>query len=185
MDRTFTFKISDYTLFIFLTIVLAFISCSTQIEQEIKETTAQTENAEPKKHQAITVAAIERISDEVYFDLIAETQNCLGEDLWLGGKLESTDKLVLSKSGAFSKTKVFTVTELTATGLRSNNTYLVNNNHNTLQAKYDNHGTIYLQLSNGQMQLKAYPSADPIVMAYQTNPEDGYYDGTVGHWSCN
>ncbi len=185
MDKTFTFKISDYTLFSILSFVLIFISCSTHIEQEIKETTAQTETTLPVKHKVITVAAIDKITDEVYFDLIANTQNCLGEDLWLGGKLVSKDKVILSNSGAFSKTKVFTVTELTATGLSSNNTYLVNDKYNTLHAKYDEKGTIYLQLSDGEILLKAYPSAAPIVMAYRSNSADGYYDGSVGHWSCN
>ncbi|WP_299817869.1 hypothetical protein [uncultured Pontibacter sp.] len=165
-----------------MALTFAFASCSTHIDKD-KDATASTETVAPQKPAAVTVAAIKRTSDEVYFDLIAETKNCLGENLWLGGKLESTDKVVLSNSGAFSKTKVFTVTELTATGLSSNNAYQVNSN-NTLQARYDNKGTIYLQLNDGQMQLKPYPSADPIMVAYQPNPNDGYFDGTLGRWSC-
>ncbi|MBC5993913.1 hypothetical protein [Pontibacter cellulosilyticus] len=184
MDKNFTSKFSDYTLFAYFFIALLLGACSTHVEQDKKESTAETETAAPQKHSAVTVAAIEKTADEVYFDLIAETDNCLGEDLWLGGKLESTDKVVLGNSGAFSKTKVFTVTELTATGLSTNNTYLVSNNNNLLQAKYDNKGTIYLQLRDGQMQLKAYPTAKPIVVAYQLDPEEGYYDGSLGNWRC-
>ena len=183
MDKNFTSKLSDYTLLASLFIALLFGACSTHVEQDKKETTAETDTAAPQENSAVTVAAIEKTADEVYFDLIAETDNCLGEDLWLGGKLESTDKVVLGSSGAFSKTKVFTVTELTATGLNTNNSYLVNSN-NLIQAKYDNKGTIYLQLRDGQMQLKAYPSAKPIVVAYHLDPEESYYDGSLGNWLC-
>lgn len=185
MKKKYTPKFSDYTLSAFFFIVLLLSACSTHVEPEKKKTSANTESVRtPEKVYAITVAAIEKTSDEVYFDLIAETNNCLGEDLWLGGKLESTEKVVLSNSGAFSKVKEFTVTELTATGLRSNNTYQVNSNNNLLLARYDNKSTIYLQLSDGQMQLKAYPSAKPIVIAYQPNPKDGYYDGSLSNWRC-
>ncbi|GAB3202859.1 hypothetical protein ABID22_001107 [Pontibacter aydingkolensis] len=184
MDKTFTSKISDYTSFFFFALVLFLPSCTTHVEQETEEATTTT-NFAPEKASLITVAAIERTADEVYFDLIAETDNCLGEDLWLGGKLQSTDKVVLSNSGAFSKTKEYVVTELTATGLNSNNTYQVNNNNNLIRAKYDNKSTIYLQLSDGHMQLKPYPSAAPIVVAYKTVPENGYYEGSLGQWRCN
>ena len=184
MRKIFTPKPSDYTLLASLFIALILGACSAHVEQDKKATVAENKDTTAKQVSAVTVAAIEQTADEVYFDLIAETNNCLGEDLWLGGKLESADKLVLSNSGAFSKTKVFTVTELTATGLSSNNTYQVSNNSDLLQAKYDNNGTIYLQLSDGQMQLKAYPSAKPIVVAYQPHAQHRYYDGTIGDWQC-
>lgn len=183
MDKSSTFRFSDYTLLALFFFVLTLGSCSTHVEQEVKATTSDQE-ATASETTAITVAAIEDQSDEVYFDLIAKTSNCLGEDLWLGGKLESSDNVQLSNSGAISKTKVYKVTELTATGLNTNNSYLVNNNTGTLQAKYDENGVIYLQLSEGKMQLKPYPSATPIVVAFQPNPEDGYFDGSVGRWSC-
>mgnify|MGYP005748531193 CR=1 FL=1 len=184
MNKTSTSKFSDYTLLIFLLIAFLFHSCSAHVEQDSKEAMAGTETEVPKKAIAVTVAAIKKTADEVYFDLIAETDNCLGEDLWLGGKLESADKLVVSNSGAFSKTKVFTVTELTATGLSTNKPYQVSDNSNLLQAKYDNKETIYLQLCDGQLQLKAYPSAKPIVVAYQPHTESSYYDGNLGDWRC-
>ncbi|MFD2514168.1 hypothetical protein ACFSRY_09845 [Pontibacter locisalis] len=181
MNKTSTLKFSDYTLLVLFSFALIFSSCSTHIEQEVKTAEAETEIMASKEVTAVTVAAIERPSDEVYFDLIANTSNCLGEDLWLGGKLESSDKVHLSKSGAISKTKVYEVTELTATGLNTNNNYLINNS-GTLQAKYDEKGVVFLQLNEGEIKLKPYHSAAPIVVAYQ--PEDGYFDGTLGRWSC-
>lgn len=182
MNRTYTPKFSDYTFIALFFFALTLGACSTHVEQDKK--TTEPEAVAAKEAASVTVAAIEQPSDEVYFDLIAKTSNCLGEDLWLGGKLESTDKVQLSNSGAISKTKVYKVTELTATGLNTNNSYLVNNNAGTLQAKYDEKGVIYIQLSEGKMQLKAYPSAAPIVVAYQPNPDDGYFDGSLGRWSC-
>ncbi|WP_439880640.1 hypothetical protein ACSX1A_15975 [Pontibacter sp. MBLB2868] len=185
MNKTFTPKFSDYTLLAFMFFAFALGSCSTHVEQEVKSTASEPEAVAAEQTTSVTVAAIEKSSDEVYFDLIAKTTNCLGEDLWLGGKLESTDKVTFSNSGAISKTKAYKVTELTATGLNTNNSYLVNNNAGTLWAKYDEKGVIYLQLSEGKMQLKAYPSATPVVVAYQPNPQDGERpDGTLGRWSC-
>ena len=186
MDIKFTLRTSAYILPALFLITTAFTSCSTQLREEEgrQESANTTTQAAAPKQNPVTIAAIEKTSDEVYFDLIAETDQCLGENLWLGGKLESTDKVVLSDTGAFSKVKEFVVTELTATGLNSNNLYQVNNS-NLLQAKYDEGGIIYLQLNTTQMQLRSYAKAEPIVVAYQPQAEESYFDGSLSNWRCN
>ncbi|ARS36884.1 hypothetical protein [Pontibacter actiniarum] len=186
MTKIFTSAISDLNRLVFLLLPLSLLaSCSTRVEPKLGEQQEATAAVvAPKEVPAVTVAAIENTSDEVYFDLIAKTSNCLGEDLWLGGKLESESKAMLAKSGALSQHKIYKITELTATGLNSNSSYLVNNKAHTLRAVVDKEGVIYLQLSQGQLQLMPQANEKPLVLAYQPNPSDGRYDGMVGRWSC-
>ncbi|MDX5436756.1 MAG: hypothetical protein LPK03_06145 [Pontibacter sp.] len=188
MNKISTPVFSDLNPLVFLILpLLMMFSCSPRVERETDkqqdmEATATTVG--PKDVPTVTVAAIENQSDEVYFDLIANTSSCLGEDLWFGGKLESYNKALLANSGAFSQQKVYRITELTATGLNSNNSYLVNNKANTLRAVVDKDGTIFLQLSQGQLQLVPQEKSKPVVLAYQPKATDGYLDGSVGRWSC-
>jgi hypothetical protein len=182
MNKISTLKFSGYIFSFIFFILLTLGSCSTHVEQDLK--TKEPEAISKADKNTVTIAAIEKPTDEIYFDLIAKTYNCLGEDLWLGGKLESSDDVKLSKSGAISKTKVYKVTELTATGLSTNTSYLLNNNTKTLNAKFDEKGVIYLQLNEGKMQLKPYQSATPIVLAYQPNSKADQADEALGSWSC-
>ncbi|MCX2741910.1 hypothetical protein [Pontibacter anaerobius] len=187
MRRTSTSVISVLNRIAFLLLFLFFVAaCSAHVEREAdkKQQDATVAVVTSKKVPSVTVASYENQSDEVYFDLIANTSNCLGEDLWFGGKLESQNKAMLANSGAFSQQKVYIVTELTATGLNSNNSYKVDNKSHTLRAVVDKDGVIFLQLSQGQLQLVPQANADPLVLAYQPNPTSGYYDGSVGRWSC-
>ncbi|GAB3824253.1 hypothetical protein GCM10028895_32280 [Pontibacter rugosus] len=185
MNKNSTLKISDVNSFVLIIVsLLVLASCSARVEREVDEQHNTTAVVAPIKAPSITVAAIENASDEVYFDLIAETSNCLGEDLWLGGKLESNDKVSLASSGAISPSKVYRITELTATGLNSNSSYLVNNKAHTLKAVTGSRGVVYIQLSQGQLQLVPQTDAKPLVLAYQPNPAEGYYDGLAGRWSC-
>ncbi|WP_276498583.1 hypothetical protein [Pontibacter litorisediminis] len=166
--------------------LLFMAACSAHVERDAakEQQTPTVAVVASKEVPAITVASFQSQSDEVYFDLIANTSNCLGENLWFGGKLESQSKAVLASSGAYTQQKVYRVTELTATGLNSNNSYRVNNSGNTLRAVVSETGEIFLQLSQGQLQLEPQANAKPLVLAYQPNPKEGYYDGTVGRWSC-
>lgn len=185
MNKIFTTVTSELNRFVFLLAPLFILAaCSARVEPKATDQQEATANAVSTQASPVTVAAIENSSDEVYFDLIANTSNCLGEDLWLGGKLESESKATLAQSGAISHHKAYKITELTATGLNSNNIYQVNNRTNTLRAVVNPDGVIYLQLGQGQLQLLPQANNKPLVLAYQPNPADGYYDGTVGRWSC-
>ncbi|AKD02689.1 hypothetical protein PKOR_05570 [Pontibacter korlensis] len=167
--------------------LLFLTACSTHVEREATEKKLQEATVAvvaPKNVPTVTVASFQNESDEVYFDLIANTSSCLGEDLWFGGKLESHSKAMMAKSGGSSYQKVYKITELTATGLNSNNSYKVDNKTNTFRAVVDKDGTIFLQLSQGQLQLVPQANAKPLELAYQPNPSEGYYDGTIGRWSC-
>lgn len=187
MNKRSTSALSELNLFALLILPLFVLaSCSARVELDDKEqqqgTTATV--VAPKDVPTVTVAAYNNAADEVYFDLIANTAGCMGEDLWLGGKLERDTKVSLANSGAVSHSKVYRITELTATGLQSNSVYLVNNQTHTLKATTDKDGTVYLQLAQGQLQLLPDATGKPVVLAYQPNPVEGYYDGTVGSWRC-
>ncbi len=187
MFRISTSVISVLNRFVLLLLPVLFIAaCSAHVERETDKKQQDTTVAvvASKKVPSVTVASFQSQSDEVYFDLIANTSSCLGEDLWFGGKLESQSKAYLANSGGITQQKVYRVTELTATGLNSNNSYKVNNNTNTLRAVVSEKGEIFLQLSQGQLQLLPQANEEPLVLAYQPNPSDGYYDGTIGRWSC-
>lgn len=188
MNKISTPVISDLNLLTLLILpLLMLVSCSPRVERDAdnqQDMEATATIVGPTDVPAVTVAAIENQSDEVYFDLIANTSNCLGEDLWFGGKLESYNKAVLANSGAFLQQKVYRITELTATGLNSNSSYLVNNKANMLRAVVDKNGVIFLQLSQGQLQLVPQQKSKPVVLAYQPKATDGYLDGSVGRWSC-
>ncbi|GHA65841.1 hypothetical protein [Pontibacter akesuensis] len=138
----------------------------------------------PKQAPAVTVAAITEPSEEVYFDLVARTSNCLGENIWFGGKLVSEEKISLASSGAITEAKVYRIAELTATGLNSNKNYQVSNDKNTLKAVTGSQGEVYIQLTQGELLLLPQEDEQPLVLAYQPNPTDGYYDGMPGRWSC-
>ncbi|MFD2246894.1 hypothetical protein [Pontibacter ruber] len=165
--------------------MLLLISCSARVEKEPEEQTALTvAETAPKQEAAITIAAIETQSEEAYFDLIAETSGCLGENLWIGGKIARTDNAAPGNTGATTKGNAYKLTNLTATGLSSNSTYTLSNNEGTLKAVGDDNGTLYIQLSEGALQLVSPDGNQPVVVAFQTSPEDGYYNGKPGSWHC-
>ncbi|TPE45418.1 hypothetical protein [Pontibacter mangrovi] len=188
MYKTFTSVISGLNRFVVLALPLLILgACSAHIDRDAEKQTQQENTVAtiaPKEVPSVTVASFQSESDEVYFDLIANTSSCLGEDLWFGGKLEGQPKAMLGQSGALTHQKVYRITELTATGLNSNNSYLVDNKANTLRAVVDNKGNIFLQLSQGRLQLLPREDAKPLVLAYQPDATDGYLDGSVGRWSC-
>ncbi|WP_299760249.1 hypothetical protein [uncultured Pontibacter sp.] len=187
MNKISTPVISVINRIALLLLPLTFVAaCSAHVEREPeqKQPDAAVAVVASKKVPTVTVASFQNQSDEVYFDLIAKTSNCLGEDLWFGGKLESHSKAVLASSGAYSHQKVYKVTELTATGLNSNSSYKVDNNANTLHAVVDKDGVIFLQLSQGQLQLVPQANGESVVLAYQPNANEGYFDGSIGRWSC-
>ncbi len=178
MKKIFTPGFSDVTsLSLLFLILLLQVSCTARVEQQEQQAIvpiATTQNT------SVILGVLEAPAGEVYFDLIAETADCLGENVWIGGKLESTDNLALSKTGALRKSKAYQVKELTATGLSTNHNYTFRDQNNALQAVVAEDGTIRLQLRNGALQLSTMPGDAPIVLAFQQTASVG--DGT--EWSC-
>ncbi|MDX5421552.1 MAG: hypothetical protein LPK14_04810 [Hymenobacteraceae bacterium] len=162
-----------------------FSACSARVELESDEQKAAPTPVAAKEVPAVTVAAIEGTSDEVYFDLIAETTNCLGENLWFGGKLEGATHLAPGNAGADSPKRTYEVTELTATGLSSNQSYVIENSSKTLKAYSDEDGVIYIQLSEGKLRLAPKAGSSPVIVAYNPSQSDDYFDGVADRWSCN
>lgn len=185
MNTISTPKHSGFNFYCCLLLSLLLISaCTTRMDRDTEKKPDAFAAVAPTQSPAVTVAAIENPSEEVYFDLVARTSNCLGENIWFGGKLESDEKIALASSGAITESKVYRITELTATGLNSNKNYLVDNKANTIKAVTGSGGEVYIQLGQGELQLLPKENEQPLVLAYQPNPTDGYYDGMPGRWSC-
>lgn len=183
MKRTFTSVYSGVYLNI-TCLLLLLCSCTARVDREPNEKQVAKATVPVKEKGAVTVAAIAASSDEVYFDLIAETSGCLGENLWIGGKIEGTEKKNSSKSGDTFKSKQFEVKELTATGLNTNSSYKLQNGAGMIKAVCDDKGVVYIQLSEGQLQLLTDSDKNPVIVAYQPQIADNYLDGTVGNWTC-
>jgi len=181
MTKTSTSVSSDLSLLASLFLMLLYSSCTARIDRNAQEPATEQETPVAAVQKTpVTLAAIEAPAGEAYFDLIAETTDCLGENVWIGGKVESADKLALSKTGALRKTKVYQVTELTATGLSTNHSYTFRDQNNALLAIVDNDGKVNLQLRDGALQLSTMPGDAPIVLAFhQTASVSAGTD-----WSC-
>ncbi|MBF9252940.1 hypothetical protein I2I11_06530 [Pontibacter sp. 172403-2] len=182
MTKTSTSDLSDLTLLASLFLmVLLYASCTARVDRNAQETAPEQEMPVAAVQKTpVTLAAIEAPADEAYFDLIAKTADCLGENVWIGGKVESADKLALSKTGALRKAKVYRVTELTATGLNTNHSYTFRDQDNALLAIGDNDGHVKLQLRDGALQLSTMPGDAPIVVAFQQTASVG----AGSDWSC-
>ncbi|PRY14845.1 hypothetical protein CLV24_10382 [Pontibacter ummariensis] len=184
MKAIYTPRSSALILWALLLFFLPFFSsCTRHREPEADELLAKRETVTAKEMPPVTLAAIHDSADEVYFDLIANTSGCLGEDLWLGGKLETNSRITMASSGAQSSAREYTVTELTATGLNSNNSFFVNNPSGSLRAVCDANGVIHLQLNEGQLQLTTKNKLTPIVVAFQADQENETGE-IAGSWSC-
>lgn len=190
MNKTFTpekFESTLLALLFMVMIIFLISSCSTGVEREAKNTSKADEaiaKVEQPTVMVSSVASIEEPAEETYFDLIAKTSSsCLGEDLWIGGKVESANKLVKNRAEGSKLQKVYEVKELTATGLNSNTIYTLLNEEGTLQAVCDESGVLYIKLAEGPLQLVSSSDDSPVTVAYEpifainTSSEGG-------QWSC-
>ena len=176
MKIPFTSRIADISSLTLLAVVLY----TSQPEKQ-----APTSIAPPKPQTPVTVAALIVPANEAYFDLIVETSECLGENLWIGGKLECIPAADLNRAGHTPKNRQFALKELTATGLSTYNSYKLRNTNGTLKAIGASHGKVFLQLQEGRMQLQPTSGEAPIIMAYQrTLPEAVYRNDSAGNWIC-
>lgn len=184
MKRFFTPNFKELTLTAF-TLLTLFSACSTRVERDEKAM-AKQEPVVATQPNAVTVAAIQAPEDEAYFDLIAETSSCLGENLWIGGKVESSRQMALTKSGDITHIKVYRIKELTATGINSNQSYTFEENAGILKATYAGSDMLHLQLNDGELQLmhSAATGAEPVVLAYHTTKPNELQTGKAGNWSC-
>lgn len=168
-------RISDITSLL----LLAFVLYTSQPEKP----QIQASSAQPGPPPTpVTLAALTVPADEAYFDLIVETAECLGENLWIGGKIEC-----LSPDGAPKAPltqRRFAVKELTATGLSTYNSYNLRNNYGTLKAIGDKSGRVILQLQEGPMQLQPTSGEAPIIVAYQRTLPEAVYNDSAGNWIC-
>jgi hypothetical protein len=184
MARTSTLKNSDLS-FWAISVSFFLFSCSPQAEHRAERQADVLQTNTMDQHtEAVTVAAMEEPIDEAYFDLIANTTACLGEDLWIGGKVESTNKVSLSKAGAITKHKVYEVTDLTATGLNTNSYYTLRDTAGTLRAVSDDEGVLRIQLRDGQLQLMPRVGRGSIMVAYQAPTASNQKYNADGKWRC-
>lgn len=183
MQKTFTLENSDLSLWAIL-VSLLLISCSPKVEHDTENQPDYQQAATESSVPAITVAAIEEPVDEAYFDLIAKTSACLGEDLWIGGKVESTQKVALSKAGAITKHKVYEVKDLTATGLNTSSYYTLRDGAGTLKAVANEDGVLQIQLQEGQLKLLPRAGDGAILVAYQAPKASSQANGHEGSWLC-
>lgn len=150
--------------------------------------------SQPQKQQApgnvlhseppppVTIAALTVPANVAYFDLIVETSECLGENLWIGGKIECLPPA--NKHSQRLTQRRFAVKELTATGLSTYNSYKLRNNYGTLKATDGKGGKVFLQLQEGPMQLQPVTGEAPIIVAYQHTLPEAVYDHSAGTWIC-
>jgi hypothetical protein len=172
MKIPFTSRIADISSLTLLAVVL--YTSRPEKQQEPMRTPPETEQP------PVTVAALLVPSNEAYFDLIVETSECLGENLWIGGKVEC-----IPEPAANYNHRQFAVKELTATGLSTYSSYKLRNTNGTFKAIGAKNGRVFLQLQEGQMQLQPVTGEAPIKMAYQrTLPEAVYQNNTAGNWIC-
>lgn len=177
MKIPFTSRIADISSLTLLAIVL--YTSQPEKQQELQTI------APPAAQPPVTVAALIVPSNEAYFDLIVETSECLGENLWIGGKIECIPAEDRLANGQPAYRRKFAVKELTATGLNTYNSYKLRNTNGTLKAIGDKNDRVFLQLQEGQMQLQPTSGEAPIIVAYQrTFPESIYRNNSAGNWIC-
>lgn len=173
MKIPFTSRIADISSLTLLAIVL-------YTSQPEKQQPATITPPPPEVQTPVTVAALTVPTNEAYFDLIVETAECLGENLWIGGKIEC----IPAADDPKKIRRQFAVKELTATGLSTYNSYKLRNNYGTLKAIGDKNGRVFLQLQEGPMQLQPTSGDAPIVVAYQRTLPEAIYDDSAGNWIC-
>ncbi len=157
-------------------LLLAAVLYSSQPEKHT-EPMPQPQLHQPKPSPPVTLAALDTPAQVTYFDLIVETTECLGENLWIGGK-------VVSLPAHGSERPHFALQDLTAAGLNTYSYYKLRNTSGALKVASDKKGNLYLQLQDGQMQLQPV-SGETITVAYQRNlPEPVYQTETAGNWIC-
>ncbi|MCC9168472.1 hypothetical protein [Pontibacter harenae] len=183
MNKIYTSNYSNLY-FLITGLLLLISSCTPRVEANKDQSQEATAVVSPavKPEPVVTVLSIEKPTEEVYFDLVANTSNCLGETLWIGGKAQSGEEAVLDDKGVLKPNTVFEVKELTATGIETNNSYTLDNAKGTLKAVYDKNGVLQIQLGDGPLQLiPRSGNARTITVAHQAIPADMGY---VGHWTC-
>lgn len=177
MKRYFTLTTSRLSLLVPL-LIFFFVSCSTRVEQETKDQPGLEAAKTVKELPAITVATLDAtVAKDGYFDLIVEASNCLGENLWIGGKLEGN-------KGEATGEKEFKITLFTVTGLNSNLSYNLENKAGTIKAISDESGVVLLQLQEGLLQLKPISNSETVVLAYRAEAFTNEPDASPGYWSC-
>jgi hypothetical protein len=177
MKIPFTSRIADISSLLLFAVVL--YTSRPEKQQEPQTIAPQI------KQSPVTVAALSVPTNEAYFDLIMETSECLGENLWIGGKIECIPADTVIKLSQHSRSRHFALKDLTATGLNTYNSYKLRNTNGTLKAIGDRNGRVFLQLQEGQMQLQPTTGEAPIIVAYQrTLPEAVYHDDSAGNWIC-
>lgn len=186
MNKTSTSTKSDLTLVALLSLLLLIFlisSCSTRMDREVTSEASAKEVIAKTQQPAATVASIEVPTEEAYFDMIAKTSSCLGEDLWIGGKVQTSAKVIKTAAGSTNIQKVYEVKDLTATGLNSNDNYTLLNEEGTLKAVYDEEGVLYIKLAEGPIKLISKSGTKPLTVAYEPvlaiNSE-----GESGFWRC-
>ncbi|MHC2990646.1 hypothetical protein OB13_03255 [Pontibacter sp. HJ8] len=170
--------------FFFGILLLSLCSCSPRVEQDAK---SQLDTAQAAAEQPVEVLPVESAKEpieEAYFDLIANTSGCLGEDLWIGGKVESTNKVALSKAGAITNEIVFEVKDLTATGLNTNSYYTLRDTAGTLKAFYDEEGVLRIQVQEGPLKLVPRAGHGSILVAYHAPAAGEKQNSNDGSWLC-
>ena len=173
MKKPLISRISDISSLV----LLAFVLYTSQPEKQ-QEQTSMVKPSQPAT--PVTLAALTVPTNEAYFDLIVETSECLGENLWIGGKVEC-----ITAPATNHNHRKFAVKELTATGLNTYSSYKLRDTSGTIKAIEDKNGRVFLQLQEGQMQLQPTSGEAPIIMAYQrTLPEAVQQDNSTGNWIC-
>ncbi|MBB6609774.1 hypothetical protein H7F15_01875 [Pontibacter sp. Tf4] len=175
MKKHLISRISDISSLLLLAVVLY----TSQPQAPQKQTSHVHAGPPPAP---VTLAALTVPSNEAYFDLIVETSECLGENLWIGGKVECLPPA--GKPKATFAQRRFAVKELTATGLSTYNSYKLRNNYGTLKAISDRSGHVILQLQEGPMQLQPTTGEAPIIVAYKRTLPGAVHDDSVGNWIC-
>lgn len=183
MYRISTSEKSDLALIaaLFILLLLSLASCTARVEKEVSEQQKAMEAVVAEEDTAVTVAVLHDASDEIYFDLVAKTSGCFGEDLWLGGKMESKRKVVRASSGALFQAKEYLITEVTATGLSSNKVYAVQNGASALKGVSKGDGVIHLQLMEGHLEVLSQSNTHSVVLAYEPVQLSKKLAGT---WNC-
>ncbi|NEM96536.1 hypothetical protein [Pontibacter burrus] len=160
-------------------LLLAFVLYTSQPQEPQKQMRTVPPSPPPAP---VTLAALTVPTDEAYFDLIVETSECLGEKLWIGGKIECLT--TLDSHGRKPALRKFAVKDLTATGLSTYNSYKLRNNYGTLKAIGDKNGRVFLQLQEGPMQLQPTTGEAPITVSYERTLPEAIYHDTDGNWIC-
>lgn len=175
MKKIFTLNTSKLSFLITL-VAFLFSSCSTRVEKEAQNSTGLETTKIIKEIPVITVATLDTTAiSGGYFDLIVETTGCLGENIWIGGKLED-------ESEGTTGEPEFEITQFTATGLNSNVSYALENEEGTIKAVSNEAGVIQLQLQEGTLKLRSITSSGQIAITYHNDPDKSGYPS--GYWSC-